>query len=441
MQRLLQGDVESGKTVVALRAMVDVVNSGGKAALLAPTEVLAFQHARTIRDLLGTLAASGTLESGDLGEPGTRVCVLTGSMKGKARAEALASIADGSAGIVVGTHALLEDTVDFADLGLVVVDEQHRFGVEQRARLGERVRDGSRPHTLVMTATPIPRTVVMTVFGDLDVSTLAEVPSGRADVVTHVVAPATQPKHYERVWDRVAEEVAQGTKVFVVCARIGDGMDSPADEPDQAKADVSDVHGVLEFATWLESRLPKVSIAVLHGRMATDEKDDVMNRFRGAGPDSIDVLVATTVIEVGVDIPQASMMVVMDAQRFGISQLHQLRGRIGRGSVPGVCILVSDAEGLSRSRLDAVAATRDGFVLAQRDLEMRGAGDVLGVAQSGLRSSLRLLDVVHDIDIVRDARAVADSIIESDAELVDHPVLRDVLDRADGDRIAFLERT
>lgn len=439
MQRLLQGDVGSGKTVVALRAMLDVVDSGGQAALLAPTEVLAYQHARTIQNLLGTLAASGTLEVGDLGKPATRVCLLTGSLKGRARSEALASIADGSAGIIVGTHALLEDTVDFADLGLVVIDEQHRFGVEQRARLGERLREGSRPHMLVMTATPIPRTVVMTVFGDLDVSTLTEVPRGRADVTTHVVAPAQQAAHYERVWDRAAEEVAQGHKVFVVCARIGDAWDSPRDEPVE-EHDESEVRGVIEFAAWLSSRLPQHRIAVLHGRMTPDEKDDVMARFRAEGPGSVDLLVATTVIEVGVDIPQASMMVVLDAHRFGISQLHQLRGRIGRGSIPGVCILVSDADGAARSRLEAVASTRDGFVLAQHDLESRGAGDVLGVAQSGLRSSLRLLDVVKDIDIVRDARTVADAIVASDADGSAHPALREALDRADRERIAFLER-
>lgn len=433
MQRLLQGDVGSGKTVVALRAMLDVVDSGGQAALLAPTEVLALQHARTIRDLLGPLAASDTLEVADLSEPGTRVSVLTGSLKGRARNEALSAIADGSAGIVIGTHALLEDTVDFADLGLVVIDEQHRFGVEQRARLGEREIGGRRPHVLVMTATPIPRTVVMTVFGDLDVSTLAELPKGRAEVVTHVVDPTTQPTHFERVWNRVAEEAAAGNRIFVVCARIGEGLDAPSDED-------PGVHGVIEFASWLSTRCPGLRIGSLHGRMTVEEKDDVMGRFRGAGEGALDVVVATTVIEVGVDVPQASMMVVMDAERFGISQLHQLRGRIGRGSIPGVCILVSNAEGVARNRLDAVASTRDGFALAQHDLELRGAGDVLGVAQSGLKSSLRLLDVLADTDVIRSARAVAEQIFEVDPDLTQHPTLRAALDRADSDRMTFLER-
>jgi len=433
MQRLLQGDVGSGKTVVALRAMLDVVDSGGQAALLAPTEVLTFQHARTIRELLGPLAAGDTLEVADLGEPATRVSVLTGSLKGRARTETLHAIADGTAGIVIGTHALLEESVDFADLGLIVIDEQHRFGVEQRARLSERVREGRRPHVLVMTATPIPRTVVMTVFGDLDVSTLTDVPEGRAQVVTHVVDPSTQPTHYDRVWKRVIEEAAEGHRIFVVCARIGEGLDAVSEEDAGA-------HGVLEFATSLTTLCPGLRIGTLHGRMSTEEKDDVMSRFRGAGDEALDVLVATTVIEVGVDVPQASMMVVMDAERFGISQLHQLRGRIGRGVIPGVCILVSTAEGVGRSRLDAVAGTRDGFILAQHDLELRGAGDVLGVAQSGLRSSLRLLDVLTDVEVIRDARTVAEKILHADPELVQHPALLAALDHADSDRLTFLER-
>jgi ATP-dependent DNA helicase RecG len=445
MQRLLQGDVGSGKTVVALRAMLDVVDSGGQAALLAPTEVLAHQHAQTMRQLLGPLASSDTLDVADLSRPGTRVCVLTGSLKGRARADALASIADGSAGIVVGTHALLEENVDFADLGLAVIDEQHRFGVEQRARLGERENGGRRPHVLVMTATPIPRTVVMTVFGDLDVSTLTDLPQGRAEVTTHVVDPSTQPKHYERVWDRVAEEAAQGNRVFVVCPRIGEGLDSPSEQPaDMEPADMeegeSGMHGVIEFASWLATRCPNLRIGTLHGRMSSDEKEAVMTRFRGTQSDALDVLVATTVIEVGVDVPQASMMVVMDAERFGISQLHQLRGRIGRGSIPGVCILVSRGQGVTRTRLDAVAATRDGFVLAQHDVELRGAGDVLGAAQSGLKSSLRLLDVLHDVDVIRDARGVAESLIGDDPELSGFDTLRVALDRADTERLAFLER-
>jgi len=441
MQRLLQGDVGSGKTVVALRAMLDVVDSGGQAALVAPTEVLAVQHWRTIRDLLGTLAEQGTLGSGDLTEPGTDVVLLTGSLRGRERESVMRRIADGSAGIVVGTHALFEESVEFRDLGMVVIDEQHRFGVEQRALLAERGSGDHRPHMLVMTATPIPRTVVMTVFGDLEVSTLRDVPAGRAEVATHVVHPLEQPRHFERVWDRVAEEVASGHRVFVVCARIGDGLDAPMDDAAAGDASGSAIRGVIEFAAWLAERLPGVRVGTVHGRLSSDEKDVAMNRFRGTGEDAIDVLVSTTVIEVGVDIPDATMMVVMDADRFGISQLHQLRGRIGRGVLPGVCILVSDAEGLARERLSAVAATRDGFLLAQQDLELRGAGDVLGVAQSGIRSSLRLLDVIADADMISEVRAVAEDLVARDPTLLQWPALHRALARADEERLAFLERT
>jgi ATP-dependent DNA helicase RecG len=273
----------------------------------------------------------------------------------------------------------------------------------------------------------------MTVFGDLDVSTLTDVPKDRAEVVTHVVDPVTQPTHYERVWKRVTEEVSQGHRVFVVCARIGAGLDAATEED-------SDLHGVIEFASSLAGPCPGLRIGTLHGRMSADEKDATMGRFRGPGEDAFDVLVATTVIEVGVDVPEASMMVVMDAERFGISQLHQLRGRIGRGPVPGVCILVSSAEGLGRTRLEAVAGTRDGFILAQRDLELRGAGDVLGVAQSGLTSSLRLLDVLNDMDVIQEARDVAEKVFDADPPLTHHATLRAALDRADADRLSFLER-
>lgn len=441
MQRLVQGEVGSGKTVVALRAMLDVVDSGGQAALVAPTEVLAVQHARSIRDLLGPLAAAGTLGVGDLADPGTTVALLTGSLRGRERSDVMYDIAEGRAGIVIGTHALFEEAVEFQDLGLVVIDEQHRFGVEQRARLGERHPDGRRPHVLVMTATPIPRTVVMTVFGDLDVSTLGDVPGGRAEVATHVVNTGEQPRHYERVWDRVAEEVRSGHKVFVVCARIGEGLDAAADGSSAEEEPTTEIRGVIEFTRWLEARLPGLRIGTLHGRMSAEEKDTAMKRFRDSGTGSIDVLVATTVIEVGVDVPEATMMVVMDADRFGISQLHQLRGRIGRGALPGVCILVSETHGPARDRLEAVASTRDGFLLAQRDLEQRGAGDVLGVAQSGLRSSLRLLDVVADADMIADAREVAEDLVGADPSLSAWAPLPRALARADEERIAFLERT
>lgn len=441
MQRLVQGEVGSGKTVVALRAMLDVVDSGGQAALVAPTEVLAVQHARTIRDLLGPLAEAGTLGAGDLSHPGTTVALLTGSLRGRDRNAALQDIAEGRAGIVIGTHALFEEAVEFHDLGLVVIDEQHRFGVEQRARLGERHPEGRRPHMLVMTATPIPRTVVMTVFGDLDVSTLGDIPRGRAEVTTHVVHPTEQPRHFERVWDRVGEEVRAGHKVFIVCARIGEGLDSPAEEPMPMDESATTIRGVIEFAAWLGERLPGVRIGSLHGRMSAEDKDAAMKSFRDFGTAGIDVLVSTTVIEVGVDVPEATMMVVMDADRFGISQLHQLRGRIGRGSLPGVCLLVSEAHGPAQARLEAVASTRDGYVLAQRDLEHRGAGDVLGVAQSGLRTSLRLVDVLTDADMIADAREIAEELMDTDPTLSSWAPLPRALARADAERLAFLERS
>lgn len=452
MQRLLQGDVGSGKTVVALRAMLDVVASGGQAVLLAPTEVLASQHAAGIRRLLGPLAhadtlfdASGEAESrsgisADDAEVGsTSVVLLTGSARSAARREALDHIASGRAGVIVGTHALLEESVEFARLGLVVIDEQHRFGVEQRAALTSRSNDGTHPHVLVMTATPIPRTVAMTVFGDLDVSTLTEVPAGRAEVTTHVIDPISQPRHIDRLWERAGEEIAAGHRVFVVCPRI-DSKDSESEESTEAtdapKADIANVEDVLIEA---RRRLPDARIEALHGRMASEEKDAVM---AGLLNGSIDLIVSTTVIEVGVDIPDATMMVVFNADRFGISQLHQLRGRIGRGSLPGVCLLVSDAlvGSPTRERLDAVASTRDGFELAHTDLQIRREGDVLGGMQSGARSSLRLLRVVDDEHTITQARDVAERIVGEDPDLSAHPHLRAALAQLDAEQAEFMEK-
>lgn len=437
MQRLLQGDVGSGKTVVAVRAMLDVVADGGQAVLLAPTEVLASQHAAGIRALLGPLGHAGTLLEADGvdGVNGTQVVLLTGSARSRERREALEAIASGRAGLIVGTHALLEDTVEFADLGLVVIDEQHRFGVEQRAALARRAPDGTHPHVLVMTATPIPRTVAMTVFGDLDVSTLAEVPSGRADVATHVVDPIHQPAHVDRLWQRAEEEIRAGHRVFFVCPRI-DAQD-PDDDSQSGTAAAATVEDVLEEA---RRRLPKANIAALHGRMSGEEKDAVMT---GLATGEVDLAVSTTVIEVGVDVPAATMMVVFDADRFGISQLHQLRGRIGRGSLPGVCLLVSTAPSGSpaRERLDAVAATRDGFELARRDLEIRREGDVLGGSQSGVRSSLRLLRVVQDADVIIQARELAESLLSEDPSLVEHPALRAAIAALDNEQAEFLDKT
>ncbi len=444
MLRLLQGDVGAGKTVVALRAMLQVVDAGGQAALLAPTEVLAAQHARSLRALMGPLAEGGLLTAAD---ESTRVVLLTGSLGSKERRAALAEAASGAAGIVVGTHALLSETVQFADLGLVVVDEQHRFGVEQRDAL--RARGDRVPHTLVMTATPIPRTVAMTVFGDLETSVLSERPAGRKETTTHVV-PAENAAWIDRVWERVREEVDAGGRAYVVCPRIdGDAEEEAEDDPidagDEAGGPESarpPLASVLDVAAELASRpeFAGLSIGVMHGRLSSEEKDATMARFAsGAAP----VLVATTVIEVGVDVPEATAMVVLDAQHFGISQLHQLRGRVGRGDRASLCLLVSRAPEatVAHERLSALAATTDGFVLAEKDLELRREGDVLGAAQSGARNSLRLLRVVRDAAVIEDARSEASSLVSGDPDLSAHPVLAAAIaDLLDQDRERFLER-
>jgi ATP-dependent DNA helicase RecG len=419
MNRLLQGEVGSGKTLVALRAMLRVVDSGGQSALLAPTEVLAQQHHRSITALLGDLAAGGML--GGAAEA-TRVVLLTGSMSKAARQEALLAAASGEAGIVVGTHALLQEHVSFADLGLVVVDEQHRFGVEQRAALTDKA--GTPPHVLVMTATPIPRTVAMTVFGDLEVSTLTELPAGRAPIQTNVVPLAEQPGWVDRVWQRVREEVAQGHQVYVVCPRIsGDELeqgevDVPPDEDDEAAPTTPHALAAAEeVVEQLRSGpLQGLRLGLLHGRLAPDEKDRAMRAF-AAG--ETDVLVATTVVEVGVDVGNATTMVLLDADRFGISQLHQLRGRVGRGGLPGLCLLVTHAEAASpaRERLDAVAATTDGFELSRVDLDQRREGDVLGRSQSGFRSSLQTLRVLRDEATILEAREAATALLADDPGL------------------------
>lgn len=425
MHRLLQGDVGSGKTLVALRAMLGIVDAGGQAALLAPTEVLATQHHRSITNLLGPLAEAGMLGSGELG---TKVALLTGSQTTSKRRRELLDVISGDAGIVVGTHALLEDTVEFRDLALVVIDEQHRFGVEQRAMLAAKSRDGTRPHVLVMTATPIPRTVAMTVFGDLDISTLDELPAGRSPITTHVVSMRERPAHLQRAWQRVREEASAGHRVFVVCPRIGDDG-SEVDEP-LAQDDTEGgqpISSVIALAEELAvGPLAGLRIGVLHGRMSGDEKATAMRRFADpSDADALDVLVSTTVIEVGVDVPIATMMVIMDADRFGISQLHQLRGRVGRGGLPGLCLLVTWAwQGSpARERLIAVASTTDGFELAALDLRMRKEGDVLGALQSGRQSSLRLLEVVRDAELIERARDAVTPLIAADPDLHEHPAL------------------
>jgi ATP-dependent DNA helicase RecG len=439
MHRLLQGEVGSGKTLVSVRAMLQVVDAGGQAALLAPTEVLATQHARSIGAQLGPLGRAGQID----GDPhGTQLTLLTGSLGAAARRAALAKVADGTAGIVVGTHALLYEGVDFHDLGLVVVDEQHRFGVEQRDAL--RAKAAQPPHVLVMTATPIPRTVAMTVYGDLETSTLTELPRGRSPIASHVVPAAEKPAYLERAWRRLREEVQAGHQAYVVCPRIGsDAAEDPSDDeppPDTESARRPPL-AVTEVAPLLEAGpLHGLRIGVLHGRLPADEKDAVMRRF-AAG--DLDVLVATTVIEVGVDVPNATVMIIMDADRFGVSQLHQLRGRVGRGSAPGICLLVSEAvEGSSaRERLEAVASTTDGFKLSEIDLEQRREGDVLGASQSGKHSHLRLLSLLRDAKLITDARAEASALVSDDPDLSRHPALAaSVAVLVDEERAEYLEK-
>jgi ATP-dependent DNA helicase RecG len=436
MHRLLQGEVGSGKTLVAVRAMLQVVDAGGQAALLAPTEVLATQHHRSIGAQLGALGRAGELD----GDPnGTQLTLVTGSLGAAARRAALAKVADGTAGIVVGTHALLYEGVDFHDLGLVVVDEQHRFGVEQRDAL--RAKAAQPPHVLVMTATPIPRTVAMTVYGDLETSVLSQLPRGRSPIASHVVPPE-KPAFLDRAWRRIVEEVRAGHQAYVVCPRIGDvpgtedeeppGDNEPAKRPPLA---VMDVAPILE-----EGPLHGLRIGILHGRLPADEKDAVMRRF-AAG--DLDVLVATTVIEVGVDVPNSTVMIILDADRFGVSQLHQLRGRVGRGSAPGICLLVTEAvEGTpARERLDAVASTTDGFRLAELDLEQRREGDVLGASQSGKHSHLRLLSLLTDSKLIQAARSEADSLVGDDPSLKKYPALAaSVAALVDEERAEYLEK-
>ena len=451
MYRLLQGDVGSGKTIIALRAMLSVVDSGGQAALLAPTEVLAQQHYRNFHALLGDLAEGGML-GGNV--RGTQVALLTGSLSAAEKKEVHGAISSGAVGLVVGTHALLSEGVSFNDLGLIVVDEQHRFGVEQRDALREKA--AQPPHVLVMTATPIPRTVAMTIFGDLDVSVLRELPLGRSPITTHVVSALSKPQHLDRAWQRATEEVKNGHQVYIVAPRI-----SPSDDSDlqrfgltpkelklaRALSDDDDVQEKVPMAS-VEDLFPQLSqgalasvrVGKLHGRMHAEEKESVMQAFSKG---DIDVLISTTVIEVGVDVPNASMMIIMDADRFGVSQLHQLRGRVGRGTTPGLCLLVTNAsdESPAMERLSAVAATTDGFELSRLDLEQRREGDVLGSAQSGVRSHLRLLRVIRDEDLISQAREVAERLVARDPLLDSMPQLKIEVDKLrQEERAAYLEK-
>ena len=438
MNRLLQGEVGSGKTLVALRAMLTLVDSGGQAALLAPTEVLATQHFKSIGKSLGE----------DLSKQ-VGLTLLTGQMSAAERKRALLQIVSGKAQLVIGTHALIAEKVEFVDLGLVVIDEQHRFGVEQREAL--RLKGKLPPHVLTMTATPIPRTLAVTVFGDLDVSTLTELPAGRQGITSHVVQ-LSQPGLVARTWQRVSEEVAAGRQAFVVCPRIDendpgeellesggmaeeepeflDGTDAQAAEfAKKPKQVLASAIGMTEALRNIPA-LASLKIETLHGRMATEEKADVMGRFASG---EIDVLVSTTVIEVGVDVPNATVMVVLDADRFGVSQLHQLRGRVGRGGNAGLCLLLTSAEpgSLALERVDAVAATLDGFELSEIDLELRREGDVLGQSQSGGRSTLKLLRVISDAKLIAAARVAAQQLLDTDPTLEKHPALAAVLERAD----------
>ncbi|MFW0792699.1 ATP-dependent DNA helicase RecG [Gordonia sp. CPCC 205515] len=420
MSRLLQGEVGSGKTLVSLLAMLRVVDNGHQCAILAPTEVLAAQHYRTMRKMLGDLAEAGELTAA---EGATKIALLTGSMKTAGRRQTLLDVVSGTAGIVVGTHALLEENVSFFDLGMVVVDEQHRFGVEQRDVLRGRGRDGLMPHCLVMTATPIPRTVAMTVFGDLDTSVLTELPRGRQPISTSVV-PTGKKDWVDRAWARAAEEISKGRQVYAVCSRIGDDDDKKSRDADPALKTVSVLD---QYEELLAGPLGQYRLALLHGRLPADEKNGVMDAF---GRGEIDLVVSTTVIEVGVDVPNATMMVIVDAERFGVSQLHQLRGRVGRGGHPGLCLLMTGSAPISQAmqRLRAVEKSNDGFELARVDLEQRREGDILGSIQSGGTSSLRFLSLIGDAEVIADARELAEDVVGADLELTEHRALAELVD-------------
>ncbi|GAA4476047.1 ATP-dependent DNA helicase RecG [Rhodococcus olei] len=465
MNRLLQGEVGSGKTVVALRAMLQVIDAGYQCALLAPTEVLAVQHARSVRQMLGGLALAGELGADD---HATRVTLLTGSMPARERQAALLDAVSGAAGIVIGTHALIQKGVEFNNLGMVVVDEQHRFGVEQRDVLRARARDGLSPHMLVMTATPIPRTIAMTVLGDLETSTLRELPRGRSPIVSNVVSATEKPAWVDRAWARIVEEVAQGRQAYVVCSRIGDGDEEPDDggellvddfftgdgspapvtksstrkaKPPKGSDAPQTAAALAVFDQLRAGPLASVRVGLLHGRLPSDEKDTAMRDFTAG---DIDVLVCTTVVEVGVDVPNATVMVIVDADRFGVSQLHQLRGRVGRGAHQGLCILLTAArpEAPPFRRLSAVAGTNDGFELAQLDLAQRREGDVLGAAQSGTATTLRLLSLLDHEEVIESARAFAHAVVAEDPDLSAHPGLASMVTAGlDAAGLDFLDKS
>lgn len=446
MHRLLQGEVGSGKTIVALHAMLQVVDAGQQCALLAPTEVLAAQHYRSLCGMLGDLGQAGELGAA---ETATRVTLVTGSMSTATKRAALLEAVTGEAGIVIGTHALIQDSVEFFDLGMVVVDEQHRFGVEQRDALRAKAKGGVSPHLLVMTATPIPRTIAMTTLGDLETSTLTQLPRGRSPIASKVVPRRVHPNWVDRAWERITEEVAAGRQAYVVCSRIGDDEDGGGTRGKSGKTRGADsgkepptTQSVLDVFDRLRTGpLAHLRIGLLHGRLPADEKDQVMRDFNAG---DIDVLVCTTVVEVGVDVPNATVMVIVDADRFGVSQLHQLRGRIGRGKHPGLCLLITDAApgGPAMTRLEAVAATTDGFELSVLDLRQRREGDVLGSAQSGTARSLRLLSLLDDLEVITTAQELARTLVADDPGLTRHPGLAAMMHAAvDSERLEYLAKS
>lgn len=430
MNRMLQGEVGSGKTVIAVLAMLQMVDAGYQCAMLAPTEVLAAQHDRSIRQILGPLAMAGQLGGA---ECATRVALLTGSMTPQQKRQVRDEVATGQAGIVIGTHALLQDSVEFDNLGMVVVDEQHRFGVEQRDRLRAKARGGITPHLLVMTATPIPRTVALTVYGDLETSTLRELPRGRQPITSNTIFVTQHPKWLDRAWARIVEEVRDGRQAYVVASRIDE-----SDKPQKEEQGPPPVTVVALYDILKSGPLAGLRLGLMHGRLSGDEKDAVMTAFRAG---EIDVLVCTTVIEVGVDVPNATVMVVMDADRFGISQLHQLRGRIGRGSHPSLCLLATRLPETSKAgaRLKAVADTLDGFALADLDLRERREGDVLGMHQSGRLNSLHFLSLSDHLDVILAARELCETLYEKEPG---HPGMAMLAAPfIDTDRVEYLEKS
>ncbi len=443
MHRLLQGEVGSGKTIVALHAMLQVVDAGQQCALLAPTEVLASQHYRSLSGMLGDLGAAGELGAAD---NATKVVLVTGSMSASTKKAALLDAVTGEAGIVIGTHALIQDAVEFFDLGMVIVDEQHRFGVEQRDALRAKAKGGASPHLLVMTATPIPRTIAMTTLGDLETSTLTELPRGRSPITTRVVPAKMHPSWVDRAWERIREEVAAGRQAYVVCSRIGEDEENGKAKGRKGKSEeekeAPTTHAAKDvFETLSAGALTGLRVGLLHGRLPGDEKDAVMRAFNDG---EIDVLICTTVVEVGVDVPNATVMVIVDADRFGVSQLHQLRGRVGRGKHPGLCLLVTETSpmGGAMARLESVAGTLDGFELSVLDLRQRREGDVLGSAQSGTARSLRLLSLLDDLEVITAAQELAREVVEADPGLKKHPGLATMMHAAvDGERLEYLAKS